>query len=376
MGQAPRHPNMDNPTNIPDTAVQTRPTVDPEYGHGAQPRLDQRIRVWIDRFPSWSGALLGLILLCVITAVMEPAFVRPDNLVNILNQNATVGIVAVGMTLVIILAGIDLSVGSLLALAGGVGILALNVGGPDGGTLTVLRALAVMVIVGTLAGGINGTLIAKGNIAPFIATLGALVAFRSAAVWIADGGQFRAMGPALFTQIGSGWPIPGTNVSRVAGRVTPLVLPCAVIIWALVAVVGAILLNRTRLGRYIIAIGSNERSALYSAIPVDRVKIITYSLLGLMVGIAAVVEATKFNSINSSNTGTLLELDVIAAVVIGGTRMQGGVGSIGGTIIGVLLIGVIKNMLVMQGVTSHAHGLVMGVIIILAALIQQVGRRK
>src|SRR5690606_9161619 len=111
-------------------------------------------------------------------------------------------------------------------------------------------------------------------------------------------------------------------------------------------------------------------------IPVDRVKIITYSLLGLAVGIASVVESTQFNSINSSNTGALLELDAIAAVVIGGTRMQGGVGSVGGTVIGVLLIGVIKNMLGMLGVTSHAHGLVMGVIIIAAALIQQIGRRS
>jgi len=242
--------------------------------------------------------------------------------------------------------------------------------------LSVLRALAVMIIIGTLGGAINGGLIAKGNIAPFIATLGALVAFRSAAVWIADGGQFRGEGPMLFTDIGRGWAIPGTNVSRVAGRVTPLVLPYAVIIWAAVALIASILLNRTRLGRYIIAIGSNERSARYSAIPVDLVKIITYSLLGLMVGIAAVVESTKFNSINSANTGNLLELDAIAAVVIGGTRMQGGVGSIGGTVVGVLLIGVIKNMLVMLGVPSLAHGLVMGAIIIVAALIQQIGRRS
>lgn len=367
--------NMSEQTDIPDTPIQTRQPVDLD-GRAVQRGAAKKVRALLDRIPSWSGALLGLILLCTITAIIQPAFVRPENIVNILNQNAALGIVAVGMTLVIILAGIDLSVGSLLALAGGVGILALNAGGADGGTWTVLCALAVMLIIGTLAGTTNGVLIAKGSIAPFIATLGALVAFRSAAVWIADGGQFRAMGPELFGEIGRGWPIPGTNVSRVAGRVTPLVLPYPVILWGVVAVIGAILLGRTRLGRYIIAIGSNERSALYSAIAVDRVKIITYSLLGLMVGIAAVVESTRFNSINSANAGTLLELDVIAAVVIGGTRMQGGVGSIGGTVIGVLLIGVIKNMLVMLGVPSHAHGLVMGVIIIVAALIQQIGRRE
>jgi ribose transport system permease protein len=329
--------------------------------------------------PGWIGALVALVALFCYSAINEPAFVKPVNLINILNQNSTVGIVAVGMTLVIILGGIDLSVGALIALAGGVGILVLNgIYEPatlertyDGSEPAVLAAIAVTVGVGALAGLFNGTIIAKGRVAPFIATLAALVAFRSAATWIANGGQFFSEGSRLFGDIGEGFAIPGTNISRVKTRVQPIVFPWSVVLWAIVVVFGLVLLNRTRLGRYIIAVGSNEKAARYSAIPVDRIKIYTYTLLGIITGLAALMEAAKYRSVNSANAGLLLELDVIAAVVVGGTRMSGGVGSILGTVIGVLLIGVIKNALVMQGVTSYAHGLVMGVIILLAVLTQE-----
>lgn len=332
--------------------------------------------------PGWLGALVALLLLAGYTAWYEPSFLKPGNILNILEQNAVVGIVAVGMTLIITLGGIDLSVGSLVALAGGVGVLALNAlyQPPTGGTtepLTpILGAAGVTLAIGLLAGLVNGLVIAKGRIAPFIATLAALVAFRSAAQWMAQGGQFFSEGSTWLIELGEGFGIPGTNISRNPRRVVPMDFPYAILVWAGVVAVGAVLLNWTRLGRYIIAIGNNERAARYSAIAVDRVKIVTYGLLGGITGVAALMNAANYTSVNSANTGTLLELDAIAAVVIGGTRMEGGSGSVLGTVIGVLLLGVIRNMMVMLQINPYAQGLVTGAIIVAAVLVQRVGSRR
>jgi ribose transport system permease protein len=325
------------------------------------------------RLPAWFGAALATTLLVVVTGILQPTFLKPQNLINIINEQATVGIVAVGMTIVIVAGGIDLSVGSLIALAGGVGILTLN-GCTDRhySDFNAVGAAAVVTVgVGLLAGFLNGLLVAKGRVAPFIATLGALLAYRSAAQWIANGGQFFAHDSDLFTQIGQGVPIPHTNVSRNARRVIPLLFPYAVMVWIAVALAGSVLLNRTRLGRYIIAVGSNPRSALYSAVPVDRVRILTYTILGLLVGIAAFMESARYTSVNSGNAGLFVELYAIAAAVIGGSRIEGGVGSIAGAVIGALLLGVIKNVMVMLKIDSHAQGLAMGLIIIVAALVQR-----
>ncbi len=323
--------------------------------------------------PPWLGAALAITLLVGITGILQPTFLKPQNIVNIINEQATVGIVAVGMTIVIVAGGIDLSVGSVLALAGGVGILTLNWCGDHhyGDVKSVTAAVVVTLLAGIFAGFLNGLLSAKGRIAPFIATLGALLAYRSAAQWIANGGQFFTHESALFTQIGQGIPIPHTNVSRNARRVIPLLFPYAVLVWIAVAIAGWVLLNRTRLGRYIIAVGNNPRSALYSAVPVDRVRILSYTILGLLVGVAAFMEAARYTSVNSGNAGLFLELYAIAAAVIGGSRIEGGVGSIGGAVIGALLLGVIKNVMVMLKIDSHAQGLAMGLIIIVAALVQR-----
>jgi ribose transport system permease protein len=325
--------------------------------------------------PRWIGAFAAIVVLMVFTSIKQPTFLRWQNLVNIANEQSSVGILAVGMTAVIILGGIDLSVGSLMALSGGLGVLTLNYVGENHSDFeAVVAAIAVTLAVGTAAGFINGMLIAKGRLAPFIATLGALVAFRSAAGWIANGGQFFSHSSDLFTKLGQGIPMPGTNISRSIRHKIPFEFPYAILVWLVVAIIGAIVINRTRLGRYIIAVGNNERAARYSAIAVDRVKIITYSLLGLLVGIAAVMEAARYTSVNSASTGSLKELDAIAAAVIGGTRMEGGSGSIAGAVIGALLLGVIRNIIVMLGINSQAQGLVMGLIIIAAALAQR-GKR-
>jgi ribose transport system permease protein len=156
----------------------------------------------------------------------------------------------------------------------------------------------------------------------------------------------------------------------------PAELPYSVIVWFVVACFGALLLNRTRLGRYIVAIGNNERAARYSAIAVDRVKITAYAMLGAVTGVAALMNAANYTSVNSANTGIFVELDAIAAVVIGGTRLEGGSGSVFGSIVGVLLLGVIRNVMVMLNINSQAQGLVIGAIIIAAGLLQRAGRRS
>jgi ribose transport system permease protein len=327
-----------------------------------------------------AAALIVLVAFTIVYELStrgESILIKPENLLNILRQVSFVGIIAMGMTLVITLGGIDLSVGSLVAFLGGLGILLLNalLNRGTGEWAAVLASFALMVVAGGVAGMINGVLISKGKLAPFIATLGGLAAYRSLAMALVEGGEYRAEGSGLFGAVGAGGiPIPGTNIAPGAASPVPLLFPWPVLVFGIVALVMWTILNWTRLGRYIIAIGSNERSAIYSAIHVDRVKVITYSLLGLCTGIAALLVASRLASISSSSSGTLYELDVIAAVVIGGTRMRGGAGTIVGTVIGVLILGVIQNMLNLLQVSVYLQGLVKGLVIIGAVLLQRTER--
>ena len=333
-----------------------------------------------ETWPVWWVPATALAALLTFTIVYEVAtkgesiLIRPENLLNILRQVSFVGIIAMGMTLVITLGGIDLSVGSLVAFLGGIGILLMNflLARQTGEGLAVAAAFAVILIAGTAAGMINGLLVSKGKLAPFIATLGGLAAYRSLAMALVAGGEYRSQSTELFSTVGAGGiPIPGTNIAPRAPIPVPLLFPWPVLIFAVVAIMAWMVLNRTRLGRYIIAIGSNERSAIYSAIRVDHVKILTYSILGLCTGIAALLVASRLSSVSSSSSGTLYELDVIAAVVIGGTRMRGGSGTIVGTLIGVLILGVIQNMLNLLQVSVYLQGLVKGLVIIGAVLLQR-----
>jgi len=330
----------------------------------------RRLRRLIERL----GPLIALIVLMAITTWQNPIFLKPENLLNVLRQWSPVGIMAVGMTFVIILGGIDLSVGSLLAFAAGVGILAFNAlhgSGPEGWG-SVLTAFAVVLAIGGAAGALNGLLVTVGRVTPFIATLCGLAAYRSLALTMAGGGEYRGSGGERFQELGNGGiPIPGTDLNPLPDTVLPLTIPWAVVAFALIVLAGHVLLQHTRFGRYVFAIGANEDAARYSALPVRRIQIITYTLLGLCTGFAATLMASNMNSISSGSTGILTELDVIAAVVIGGTRMSGGVGTIMGTLVGVLLLGVIGNMLVMLNVSSYLHGLVKGAIILLAVLLHR-----
>ncbi len=303
------------------------------------------------------AAFAALALLVVISSLLSPYFLTPQNLLNILRQVSYTGIIALGMTFVIIAGGIDLSVGSVAAFAASLALLALNasVNGGAGELPAVSLAVAVAVAVGGACGFANGLLVTKGRIAPFIVTLGTMAIFRSLSLYMADAGEFRSSSQA-FGDLGSasvlGVPFPALSLLFLA----------AVLSFAL---------KRTRYGRYVRAVGSNARVARYSAIDVDRTRLLTYTVNGLMVGISAVLIAMRFNSVGSSTLGVNYEMDAIAAVIIGGTAMSGGRGSVWGTVVGAITLGVINNMLNMVGLSPYLQGAVKGLVIIGAVFVQR-----
>ncbi|PIE32878.1 ribose ABC transporter permease [candidate division KSB3 bacterium] len=296
--------------------------------------------------------LFALIILCVISALASPYFLKTRNLLNILRQVSYTGVIGLGMTFVIISGGIDLSVGSMVALVGGIAVTTLNYFG--GGTFAIFMAILTGSLVGILCGMFNGLIVTKGRIAPFIVTLGTMSIFRSLTLYIKNAGEFRSES-ALYPKIGAGFFLG---------------MPIPVWVFLVLAILFQVLLSNTRYGRYVCAVGSNEQVALYSAIKVNLIKFFTYVLTGLTVGVSAVMLSARLNSISSTNAGVYYELDAIAAVVIGGTSMSGGSGTIYGTVIGAIILGIINNMLNMLGVSPYLQGTVKGLVIILAVLLQ------
>ena len=296
--------------------------------------------------------LVALIILVVISAFASEHFLKIRNLLNILRQVSYTGVIGLGMTFVIISGGIDLSVGSMVAFIGGFTVLVLNYFG--GGDLAIFFAILAGLATGTLAGMFNGAIITKGKIAPFIVTLGTMSIFRSLTLYISNAGEFRSSSEA-YGRIGAGYWFG---------------VPIPVVIFFALAGVLHIVLNNTRYGRYVCAVGSNERVAIYSAIKVNVIKFFTYALTGLTVGVTAILLSARLNSISSSNAGVFYELDAITAVIIGGTSMSGGSGTISGTVIGAIILGIINNMMNMMGVSPYLQGTVKGLVIILAVLLQ------
>lgn len=296
--------------------------------------------------------LFALVILVVISAVASPYFLQVRNLLNILRQVSYTGVIGLGLTFVIISGGIDLSVGSAVAFSGGIAVLTLN--RFEGGVLAIILAILAGLCVGTLTGVVNGVIVTKGKIAPFIVTLGTMSIFRSLTLYIANAGEFRSAS-MKYPVIGSGFwlgvPIPVWTFLVLAG-------------------LGHILLNNTRFGRYVCAVGANERVAVYSAIKVNLIKFLTYVITGFTVGVTSIMLSSRLNSLSSTNAGIFYELDAIAAVVIGGTSMSGGSGTIHGTVIGAVILGIINNMLNMLGVSPYLQGTVKGLVIILAVLLQ------
>lgn len=296
--------------------------------------------------------LIALVVLFIVSSFASPYFLKYRNITNILRQASYTGIIGMGMTFVIIAGGIDLSVGSMVALVGGLALMALNYMG--GGVMAIAGAILVCILLGAMAGGVNGLLVTKGRVAPFVATLGAMSIFRSLTLYVSSAGEIRSTSD-IFPVIGSGYW---------------LTLPIPVWVFIGLAVFFHILLNNTRFGRYVCAVGANEKVAVYSAIKINAVKLWTYVITGMTVAVTAILLSSRLNSLSSTNAGVFYELDAIAAVVIGGTSLSGGAGSITGTVIGAIILAMINNMLNMLGVSPYLQGTVKGMVIIFAVLMQ------
>ncbi|MDR5825509.1 ABC transporter permease [Caballeronia sp. LZ043] len=321
----------------------------------------------VARFLFGVGPLIGLIALCVGGTLLNGDFATVDNAMNVLTRTSFIGIIAVGMTFVIISGGIDLSVGSMAALIAGSMIYVMNglLQGFHGHAVPPLAIIAIGIVLalvlGALFGFAHGVLVTKGRIEPFIVTLGTLGIFRALLTWLADGGALTLdnsladlYGPVYYASL-FGVPVP-------------------IWVFLIVAAGGALVLNRTVYGRHVQAIGSNEQVARYAAIQVDRVKIVTYVLLGLCVAVATILYVPRLGSATPT-TGLLWELEAIASVVVGGTALKGGDGRVIGTVIGAILLSVINNILNLTSIISvYLNAAVQGAVIILVAYLQR-GRR-
>lgn len=297
------------------------------------------------------GPFIALAVLFIISSIASPSFFSLLNVLNILRQISFVGIIALGMTFVIAGGGIDLSVGSMTALVGGLDIYILNALG--GGLFAIFITFFAGIALGAAFGAFNGFVITKAKLEPFIVTLGTMAIFQSVILYISDAGNimsnslnFSIYGLGSFL----GFPIPAW-------------------FFLALAVFFAFIMNQTTYGRYIRATGSSVNTAIYSGIKVDKIKFLSYVIIGITVGVASFLLASEQNSISSSNSGANYELDAIAAVIIGGTPLAGGSGFVIGTVAGAMILGIINNILVMLNVSPYLTGTVKGLIIIGAVLI-------
>lgn len=292
------------------------------------------------------GPLLALLILVVVISVLNPSFLSINNLLNLLRQVSINGLIAFGMTFVIMTGGIDLSVGSVLALSSAFTV-SLMVNG-----INQIFAIIIGLVSGAALGAINGALISKGKLAPFIATLATMTVYRGATLVFTDGNPITASNQEIFAFFGRGY---------IFGIPTPVVIYfiCFVILY--------VVLHKTVFGRKTYSIGGNEKAALISGVNVDKMKIKIYAISGLMASLAGIIQASRLSSAQPT-AGQSFEIDAIAAVVLGGTSMSGGRGRLVGTLIGALIIGTISNGLNLLGVSSFYQDIAKGLVIVLAML--------
>lgn len=311
----------------------------------------ERGRVLRAKFASFmqrQGALVALIIVCIFAALRYERFLTEANLLNVLRQNSMLGLVALGMTFVILTGGIDLSVGSLLAVAG---VIAAHLSGRGW-----LIAMIVAVGFSALLGLINGLVIAKARIQPFITTLAMMIAARGLALVYT---QEQSV-PVDRSAEGFAW------LGR--GLIGPIPVPVVILIVAFA--LGWLVLNHTRFGRHVYAVGDNEEAARLMGLNAGRVTLGVYALSGALAGLAGVILASRLSA-GQPVAGTGWELDAIAAVVVGGTLLTGGQGGVGSTLVGVLLLGVIFNLFNLEGrITPWWQGVLRGIILLAVVIIQ------
>jgi ribose transport system permease protein len=297
-----------------------------------------------------AGVLAALVVLCVAVSLASPYFFTPRNVFNVLQGMSTIGIMAVGMTMVLVAGGLDLSVGSALAVGA---VLTARLMTYDG--LSPWLAVAAALAAGLAFGLVNGLLVTRARIVPFIATLGTLSVGRGLAFLLATGGAGA---------VASNVPMRDPGVGFLgAGYVGPVPMP-VLLMFALVGIAAAFLGN-TVLGRQVYAVGSNARAARLSGVPVERVQLFTYVVTGGLSALAGVV-STGLLSTASTNLGQGVELDVIAAAVIGGTSLAGGEGTVYGALIGAAIMAVVRNAFVLLGLPLHFQTMIIGLVILLA----------
>jgi putative xylitol transport system permease protein len=300
------------------------------------------------------GIIIVFALLCLILSFASPYFLKEKNIVNVLRQTSINGLLSIGMTFVILTGGIDLSVGSILAFAGVVGAsFSSSAFAGLGGTVhPAMLSFSVSLLVGLGLGLVNGILVAKWKIAPFVVTLGMLSMARGLTFIYTDG-----------------MPIPNLDKSfLVIGQGEFFSVPVPVIIFALVFLIAWIVLYKTRFGRYIYAVGGNEKSAKISGINTRLIFLAVYGISGLLSALGGLI-LTARTTAGLPQAGNSYELDAIAAVVIGGTSLNGGQGALVGTFFGALIMGVINNGLDLLGVSSYFQQLIKGAIIVIAVLL-------
>lgn len=315
------------------------------------------------------SALATLALLIGVFAFGNAAFLSVNNGLTVLLQTSVIGLLGIGMTMVIITGGIDLSVGSVLALSGTVTGLMVKAGMP------VPLGMTAGVMVGALCGLANGLVITKMRITPFVATLGMMLIARGTALQLTAAAPISQLGEA-FGRLGNGALF--RSVEKLPNGLSKVIfpgIPYPVILLVIVAIAAAIVLNRRPLGRHIRATGSNEDAARLSGVSVDRTKIAAYVMSGALAGLAGNVLMSRLVTAQP-NEGVMYELDAIASAVIGGASLSGGVGGIAGTMIGALIIGVLRNGLNMSGVSAFIQQIIIGFVVIFAVFIDQMRNRR
>ena len=292
---------------------------------------------------------IGVFIAC--TIITQGKFATVNNITAILRNISTIGMISLGMTFVLISGGIDLSSGPVLATAGAVLIILQGAG-------NVPLWVAILACCGVAVGFgfVNGIIITKTKLPPFIVTLAIGIIARSVVMFFTKAATITGKNVYQFTNIGN-------------GNILGIPIPFLIVIVA--AVLLTILLTKTKFGTYVFAVGGNENAAKYSGIKTDKIKILTYMLLGLCVGIAATIEMSRMAAVASTTSGNMYEFEAITAAIVGGASISGGRGKIVGTVVGFLILGIISNMMIMMNISPYLNGAVKGLVILLAVFLQR-----
>ncbi|HNP21740.1 MAG TPA: ribose ABC transporter permease [Panacibacter sp.] len=309
-------------------------------------------------------SLIALFLLCVVISLLSDKFLTATNAWNVMRQISVNICISVGMTLVVLTAGIDLSVGSVLALCGAItaGLLKNGIALPSQNLyigFTIMGAVLAGLLAGSLLGWFNGWAITRFKVPPFVATLAMLTIARGLTMLWTKGFPITGLNES-FAYLGTGWIIG---------------IPLPVWISGFVVFVAVIITNKTRLGRYIYAIGGNENAATLSGINIKKIKVIVYSIAGVLAAVGGILVTSRLDAAQP-NAGTGYELDSIAAVVIGGTSLSGGRGTVLGTVLGAIIIGVLNNGLVLLNVSPFWQQVVKGFVILIAVIIDKANSKN